>query len=251
MDRRARSVRQKIPYIVSISIIVFHMLQRNRSENVTKTIDDARPLKTSGLVLHAPVFYDLTVRLMTLGRERAFRERLLGLAHLKPGESVLDVGCGTGSLAIAARRHVGSAGDVTGIDASPEMLARAERKARKAGVTILFKRAAAQALPFPDAQFDAVFATVMFHHLPRKGREECAGEMRRVMKPGGRLLVVDFTAPAQRRSNLLDHFHRRHGHVNLDDIVATLEATGLAIVDRGAVQFRNLQFALATDLRHP
>ena len=218
---------------------------------MTKTPDDTPPLKTSGLILHAPVFYDLGVRLMTLGRERAFRERLLGLAHLKPGESVLDVGCGTGTLAIAARRHVGPAGDVTGIDASPEMLAHAERKARKAGAAVLFKRATAQLLPFPDAQFDAVFATVMFHHLPRKGREECAGEMRRVMKPGGRVLVVDFAAPAQPRSNLLDYFHHRHGHLNLDDIVATLEAAGLTIVDRGAVQFRNLQFALATDLRQP
>jgi hypothetical protein len=64
------------------------------------------------------------------------------------------------------------------------------------------------------------------------------------------MLVVDFAAPVRRRSGLLDHFHR-HGHVSLDDIVATLEATGLTIVDRGAVQFRNLQFALATDLRHP
>jgi ubiquinone/menaquinone biosynthesis C-methylase UbiE len=218
---------------------------------VTKVIDDTSPLKTSGLLLHAPIFYDFTVRLMMLGRERAFRERLLGLAHLKPGESVLDVGCGTGTLIIAARRYVGPAGGVTGIDASPEMLARAERKARKAGATVLFKRAAAQALPFPDAQFDAVFSTMMFHHLPREGREECAGEMRRVMKPGGRVLVVDFAAPGQRRSHLLDHFHRRHGHVNLDDIVATLEATGLTIADRGALEFRKLQFALATGLRHP
>jgi len=218
---------------------------------MTKTDEDRPPLKTSGLVLHAPVFYDLAVRLMTLGPERAFRERILGLAHLKPGESVLDVGCGTGTLAIVARRHVGPAGDVTGIDASPEMLARAERKAKKAGAAVLFTRAAAQALPFRDTQFDAVFATVMFHHLPRKGRKECAEEMRRVMKPGGRVLVVDFAAPARRRSDLLHHFHRRHGHVDLDDIVATLEATGLTIVDRGPVQFRNLQFALATDLRHP
>ncbi len=217
---------------------------------MSKIDNDGPSLKTTGLVLHAPVFYDLAVRLMTLGRERAFRERLLGLAHLKPGESVLDVGCGTGTLAIAARRHVGSGGDVTGIDASPQMLARAERKAKKAGAAVHFTRAAAQALPFPDARFDAILATVMFHHLPRKGRAECAAEMRRVMKPGGRVLVVDFAASVQRRSGLLGHFHRRHGHVKLDEIVAILEATGLTIVDRGAVQFRNLQFALATDRRH-
>jgi ubiquinone/menaquinone biosynthesis C-methylase UbiE len=216
---------------------------------VTKTVDDALRVEISGLVLRAPVFYDLTVQLMTLGRERAFRERILNLAHLKPGDSVLDVGCGTGTLAIVARQHVGPSGDVMGIDASPEMLARAQRKATKAGANVFFKRAVAQALPFLDAQFDAVFATVMFHHLPRESREECVGEMRRVMKPGGRVLVVDFTAPAQRGSNLFDHFHHRHGYVDLDDIVATLEATGLTIVDRGAVQFRNLQFALAMDLR--
>jgi hypothetical protein len=71
------------------------------------------------------------------------------------------------------------------------------------------------------------------------------------MKAGGRVLVVDFAAPVRRRPGLLHHFHSRHGHVNLEDIVATLEATGLTVVDRGAVQFRNLQFALATDVRRP
>lgn len=212
---------------------------------MTKTANDSPPREAAGLVLHKAGLYDLALLLITLGRERAFRERLVGLARIKPGESVLDIGCGTGTLAIAVRRQVGPEGAVTGIDASPEMLARAARKAKKAGAEIVFKQAAAQALPFPDGQFDAVLATVMFHHLPRKGREECAREIRRVLKPGGRALIVDFDAPARRRSGLLDHFHHRHGHVKLDDIVATLEAAGLTIVERGAVQFRNLAFVLA------
>ena len=128
--------------------------------------------KAPGLVLRHAELYDFTVWLMTLGRERAFREKILRLARLRPDESVLDVGCGTGSLAIAARRHVGPKGVVKGIDASPEMLARAERKARRAGAVVAFTQAAAQALPFADAEFDVVFSTVCFitcHAMHAKG----------------------------------------------------------------------------------
>src|SRR5262245_4070202 len=114
---------------------------------------------TTGLVLHWAARYDLLVWLVTLGRERVFREKVLRLAHLETGQSVLDVGCGTGTLAIAAKRHVGPTGPVYGIDASPEMIARAGKKARKAGVEVLFKKELAEALPFPDAHFDAVLTT--------------------------------------------------------------------------------------------
>src|SRR5437879_13713515 len=105
-----------------------------------------------------------------LGREGAFREKVLRLARLQPGEAVLDVGCGTGTLAIAAKRQVGPTGTVYGVDASPEMLARAGKKARKAGVEIFFKNGLVEALPFPDAHFAAVLSTVMLHQLPRRLR---------------------------------------------------------------------------------
>ena len=199
-----------------------------------------------GLVLHKAAFYDFGVWLMLLGRERAFREEMLRPARLARSESVLDVGCGTGGLALAAKRQVGAEGRVTGVDPSLEMLARAEKKARKAGLDIVFKQAAAQALPFVDAQFDVVCSTLMLHHLPRQARGEFAREARRVLRPGGRVLAIDFAAPEAGRHRVLPGLHR-HGHVKPGHIAAILEEAGLKVVDSG-VTTRGLQFALATKL---
>jgi ubiquinone/menaquinone biosynthesis C-methylase UbiE len=204
-----------------------------------------RTPSTTGTVLHSAACYDLLVWLITLGRERVFREKVVRLARLQPGESVLDVGCGTGSLAIAAKRCIGPTGTVYGIDASPEMLARAGKKARKAGIEVVFKHAVAEALPFPDAHFDAVLTTVMLHHLPHKARQQCACEIRRVLKPGGRVLAVDFGGSARGRRGFFAHFHS-HGHVNLPDMIALLSEAGLNIIESGAVGMRDLQFVLAT-----
>jgi ubiquinone/menaquinone biosynthesis C-methylase UbiE len=212
---------------------------------VTNATDKDGAPGTVGLVLHSAAWYDLLVWLLTLGRERAFREKMLRLARLQPGESVLDVGCGTGTLAIATKRHVGPTGMVYGIDPSREMIARADKKARKAGVEVVFKNGIAQALPFPDAQFDAALSTVMLHHLPRQGRQQCVCEMRRVLKPGGRVLTVDFSASARERTGLFAHLHR-HGHVNLPDMIALVAKAGLNVVESGAVGIRDLQFVLAT-----
>ncbi len=201
---------------------------------------------TKGLVMHSQaLYYDWLVWLLTLGRDEAFRARLVDLAQLQSGETVLDVGCGTGTLAIAARQRVGATGTVDGIDASPEMIDQARRKAAKAGTEVVFQTAIVEALPFPDAHFDVVLSTLMLHHLPRPTREQCAREMRRVLKPRGRLLAVDFAAPARQRKGLISRFHR-HGHVDPRDMTELLTESGVHVVESGSVGVGDLQFALAT-----
>lgn len=197
-----------------------------------------------GALIHAAGRYDLTVWFATFGRERALRETLLRLARVEPGETVLDVGCGTGTLAIAAARRLGPAGLVCAVDASPEMLARARSKARKAGVQLDVRQAPAQALPFEDGRFDLVTSTVMLHHLPAKARAEAIGEMARVVKPGGRVFVADFGTPSSRKHGFLSRLHR-HGAVKFDQILGLLAEAGLEVIDRGGVGLRDIHFALA------
>jgi ubiquinone/menaquinone biosynthesis C-methylase UbiE len=210
----------------------------NVSEQVT------RPAASRGIILHSPRFYDLLVFIATWGRESAFRQQVLDLARLEHRESVLDVGCGTGTLAMAAKLRIGRDAKVSGIDASPEMIARASKKARNAGVEIEFRNESIEALPFADGTFDVVLSTVMLHHLPRKVRKAGMSEIRRVLRPGGRVLIVDF-AGTERQHGLFAHVHRRHGHVSPAEIIALLKDVGLNVIENGAVGVRDLHYALA------
>lgn len=197
-----------------------------------------------GILLHSPRIYDFQVWLATRGRERRLREMILSLARPQPGEALLDVGCGTGTLALAARPRLGPAGEAFGIDASSEMVAGARRKAVRAGMQVTFETAQAQDLPFPDARFDLVTSTLMLHHLPRTTREACAREVRRVLKPGGRALIVDFATSSQEQGGLLHRLHR-HGRVKPEEILGLARAVGLAVIDSGTLPLRDLHYVLA------
>jgi ubiquinone/menaquinone biosynthesis C-methylase UbiE len=220
------------------------MMHTHSEQETMVSVGDQSP-RTSGIVLHSAALYDFTVWLALLGKEQAFRAKLLQLARITNGESVLDVGCGTGTLAIAAKRRVGPAGAVYGVDASPEMLRRAGKKARKAGVEVFFRNGLAEALPFPDGQFNLALSTVMLHHLPQKTRRQCAREIRRVLKPDGRVLAVDFEGFSDQKRSFLSHFHRPHGHVRVQDIVTLLEEAGLRTIESGPVGIRDMYFVLA------
>lgn len=200
--------------------------------------------KTEGTTLHSAFFYDLFAWVTTRGKEGALRGTMIDLAGIAPGESVLDVGCGTGTLAIAAKQRVGASGASAGIDASPEMIARAQGKARRAGVEVDFRNAVVEALPFADGTFDAVLATLMLHHLPDDLRRRAIREMRRVLKPGGRLFVVDLGGGEHRHGWL--HGSRRHAHFDLHAVVPEVDDAGFSDVKEGPVGFRDLHFVRAT-----
>jgi ubiquinone/menaquinone biosynthesis C-methylase UbiE len=124
---------------------------------------------------------------------------------------VLDLGCGTGTLVVElAERHPGV--EVVGIDPDPKALARARRKAERAGTRVRFDRGFADALPYDDASFDRVLSSFMLHHLDPRDRENALREVARVLKPGGRLHLLDFVAPGRGVHGLLARLFHRHQH---------------------------------------
>jgi ubiquinone/menaquinone biosynthesis C-methylase UbiE len=211
------------------------------------------PPERVGLVLHNPIRYDLRLWFMARGREGALRRELVELARLQAGERVLDVGCGTGSLAIAAKRRVGPDGAVHAIDPSPEMIGRARSKARRAKIDIVFEQAIAQTLPFADGSFDAVLSTFVLHQLPGEAIHRAVAEMRRVLRPGGRLLLVDIGGDQGERNTVHVRAAAQH-HVHLFDLRDArplLEHLDLDETASGDVGFRlsrfeRVQYLLAT-----
>lgn len=165
---------------------------------------------TNGLILSRSWRYDfhewLTDTCLFRGQVRELRRRAIAFANLQPGEQMLDVGCGTGTLVIEAQRRVGSAGRVVGIDPSGEQIARARAKAARRRLPIEFQIGVIERLPFPDQSFDVVFSTLMMHHLPANLKHQGLAEIARVLKPSGRLVIADFT-PRQERSALAVRFH--------------------------------------------
>jgi ubiquinone/menaquinone biosynthesis C-methylase UbiE len=129
------------------------------------------------------------------------------LRGARPGQRVLDVGCGPGYWARLLGRAVGPDGQVVGIDPSREMIAYASRKAGPGG-NCHFQVGTAEALDFPPDHFDVVVNSLMMHHLPADLRVPALREMRRVLRPGGTLLVVEAQVPRHGRIwRLLAHVH--------------------------------------------
>jgi len=134
--------------------------------------------------------YDPLVSLMGFGR--AVQE-LISQANIERAHSVLDVGCGTGTLIVMLKRQY-LAVQVVGLDPDSKALQRARKKARGAGVSVQLDHGFADELPYGEQSFDRVFSSFMFHHLDEDERERTSREVLRVLKPGGSFHLLDFVS---------------------------------------------------------
>ena len=136
--------------------------------------------------------YDPLVRLTT--REGSVKRRLIAQAQLTPGQRVLDVGCGTGTLLLLIKRLYPQV-EGAGLDGDADVLAIARRKSVAFGVRLALEKGMSFALPYPDASFDHIFSSLLLHHLTRADKVRTLAEMRRVVRPGGQVHLADFGKP--------------------------------------------------------
>ncbi|HET7441861.1 MAG TPA: class I SAM-dependent methyltransferase [Terriglobales bacterium] len=185
--------------------------------------------------------YDPLVKL--LGADKV-RRTLLDQAAVQPGHRALDIGCGTGTLAVLIKQLY-PAVEVIGLDPDPKALARASRKADKARLSLRFDQGFSDELPYPEASFDRVFSSFMFHHLPANVREKTLREARRVLVPGGSLHMVDFE-PSKSQGILARHIAgdqlKENSENQLLGLMGRAGFTGPVRVLGGATLFGTLHF---------
>ncbi|HET6822248.1 MAG TPA: methyltransferase domain-containing protein [Anaerolineales bacterium] len=189
--------------------------------------------QTEGRLIRWATHYDLAVNITTLGQARRLRKMTVDQAWISPGDSVLDVGCGTGEVTLLAKTRA-KAGSVYGIDPAPEMIAVARKKAARKGLEIDFRMGVIEALPLPNSSMDVVTSSLMMHHLPENLKVRGLAEIYRVLKPSGRLLIADFLRPT---GSFLNHlyiaFTRHHGlRAGVEDLQGILRNTGFSQIDK-------------------
>ena len=185
-----------------------------------------------------------------LGYGKAFKRLALELAEITDGEQILDLGCGSGTLLIEAKKKYPNA-DCVGIDPDKEILQLAERKLEQAGVKARLVQGFAQELPFPPAAFDLAISTLIFHHLSTPVKRDAIKEIYRILKDKGRFMLADFGQPDSIFVKLLLNLGGIFdGTSNMKDNIegnlpVFLEETGFKVTQLEA-RYRGVQFWLAT-----
>ncbi|MBI1256417.1 MAG: methyltransferase domain-containing protein [Chloroflexi bacterium] len=195
--------------------------------------------ETRGSTIRWAKYYDHLVGLLAFGRENALRAETIRIAAIQPGATVLDVGCGTGTLTFRAKTAAGLQGKVYGIDPAPEMIEVARQKAARQKLDVQYQVGVIEALKFPDASVDVVLSSMMMHHLPDDLKRAGLAEIYRVLKPGGRLVIVDI----QETTNAVQHFsltamiHAR-AKTGIQSISALLSSRGFTGIETGNMPMR-------------
>ncbi len=188
-----------------------------------------------GITIGTPRFYDLTAALLFAGTRRRSYWKLIEAAGVRSGDRVLDVGCGPGYLTRVLGEAVGPTGSVVGVDAAPEMIEYATRKARSVS-NCRYESGTAESLSFPDASFDVVVSSLMMHHLPEEIRLQAVGEMKRVLRPAGTVLVADFTVPRRGAWRVVAHLT---GHARNSEMVRRASRLEPLVAESGFRKIRS------------
>ena len=138
-------------------------------------------------------------------RDYRYKEQLIAQADIRSGQKVLDLGCGTGTLAIRIKQ-IQPGAEVIGLDADPDMLKTARYNSTRAEVSVSFDEGMTYQLPYPDASFDRVLSSIMIHHLKTPDKHKTASEIHRILKPGGQLHIIDFGKPVTLYGKILGPF---------------------------------------------
>ena len=156
-------------------------------------------------------FYDFIQKYVV--RDIRYKSLLIAQAEIEAGQHVLDLGCGTGTLAIMAKQAQPGA-DVSGLDADPDMLKVAKYKSSQLHVPVKFDVGFTNKLPYPDHSFDRVLSSIMIHHLKTPDKWQTAREVYRVLKPGGQLHIIDFGKPVTWYGKMLGPFLHKFEEAN-------------------------------------
>ena len=174
----------------------------------------------------------------------------VNLAQVKPGDCVLEVGCGTGTLTLAAKRQAGPSGKAFGIDVIPGMIELSQRKAAQANEDVTFQLGSIDDIPFAENLFDVVMCSFMIFHMSEDTRRKGIAEIYRVLKPKGRLLVLDLALPtkplpraiAQKLlGGMLEH--------DLRELLPLMDASGFSDVEIAPMKFRILGLSVLAFVR--
>ncbi len=200
--------------------------------------------QTTGITSHWAPHYDLVSSLLGLGANRPNSRLVIELAKIRRGDTVLDVGCGTGNLTLTAQSYAGPSGKVYGIDAAPEMIEVAKSKASRSGLDVVFQVGLIEQLAFPDATFDVVISRLVMHHLPDDLKRKGLAEMLRVLKPGGHLVIADFNPPINPVLRYITSplVGARMMQTNVWSLPAMLASAGFVEVASGPTRSRFLAF---------
>ena len=201
--------------------------------------------ETSGATLHKASQYDIHTSLLGLGVNQPNSRMIIEMAKIKTGDKVLDVGCGSGNLTLTAQKYVGASGSVYGIDAAPEMIDVARKKAKRTGTKAVFEVGLIEKLPYQDATFDVVISRLVVHHLPDDLKRRAFAEILRVLKLGGLVFLADFKPPT---NPILAHIATAlvgHGMMmgsNIQVIPSMLKEAGFVDIASGPTRSALLAF---------